>query len=237
MREIVFGLLAAGVAVSAFNRANPASGFTAAQPVDTAAAATPVATAGIAGTAAVVPASAPVPAVREITLPAGTRLPIVLDTTVGSDVSRVEEPVRAHLARAVVVSGVAVLPEGSAVSGVVTVARRSGHVKGRAHVAMRFDTVAPRGEEGGYHMRTQAVARMAPATKKKDALEIAAPAAGGAIIGALVGGKKGALVGTAVGGGAGTGVVLSTRGKEVHVAKGTALILKLTSPLTIRVRG
>ena len=54
-------------------------------------------------------------------------------------------------------------------------------------------------------------------------MEIGAPAAGGAIIGALVGGKKGALVGTAVGGGAGTAVVLSTRGKEVHLAKGAAL--------------
>jgi hypothetical protein len=31
--------------------------------------------------------------------------------------------------------------------------------------------------------------------KKKDAIEIGAPAAGGAAIGALIGGKKGALIG------------------------------------------
>ena len=64
------------------------------------------------------------------------------------------------------------------------------------------------------------MARTAAATKKKDAVEIGAPAAGGAIIGALVGGKKGALIGTAIGGGAGTAVVLSTRGKEVRLPKG-----------------
>lgn len=238
MRGIVIGLLAAGAVASACNRANPASAATVAQPAEAAAtnaAATPLPTAGTPRTAATVSAAAP--AVREITLPVGTHLPIVLETPVGSDVSRVEEPVRARLTRAVVVGGVTVLPEGSAVSGVVTDATRSGRVKGRAHLAMRFDSVTPRGEEGRYQIRTQPVARMAPGTKKKDALEIGAPAAGGAIIGGLLGGKKGALIGTAVGGGAGTGVVLSTRGKEVQVPKGTVFVLKLTSPLTVRVRG
>jgi hypothetical protein len=31
--------------------------------------------------------------------------------------------------------------------------------------------------------------------------------------------------------------VLSTRGKEVHLARGAALTLRLTQPLTIKVRG
>ena len=44
--------------------------------------------------------------VREITLPAGTMLPLALDTSVGSDISRIEDPVRAHLRHAVVVDGI-----------------------------------------------------------------------------------------------------------------------------------
>src|SRR5262245_9400586 len=36
---------------------------------------------------------------REITVPAGTALPVVLDTPVGSDISRIEQPVNGHLAR------------------------------------------------------------------------------------------------------------------------------------------
>jgi hypothetical protein len=175
--------------------------------------------------------------VREITVPAGTRLSIVLDTSVGSDTSRVEEPVHAHLAQPVVVRGVTVLPAGSSVSGVVTSATRSGKVKGLAHVAMRFDSVTPKGEDARYQIRTTAVGRTAEATKRKDALEIGGAAAGGAIIGALVGGKKGALIGGAAGGGGGTAVVLSTRGKEVHVPKGARLMLKLSAPLTIRIGG
>jgi hypothetical protein len=173
--------------------------------------------------------------VREVTIPAGTQLPIVMETTVASNTSHPEEPVHAHLARAVVIRGLTALPEGSRVSGVVIDAKESGRVKGRAHVAIRFDAVVPRGEEERYAMRSAVVERMAAGTKKKDALEIGAPAAGGALIGALVGGKKGALVGTGIGGGAGTAYVLSTRGQEVRLAKGAPITLRLVEPLTVKI--
>jgi hypothetical protein len=172
---------------------------------------------------------------REVTIPAGTTLPIVLDTPIASNTSRPEQAVVAHLARPIALHGETVLPAGSRVSGVVTDAKPSGRVKGRAHVAVRFDSLTPSGGER-YEIRTASVGRTAEATKKKDALEIGAPAAGGAIIGALVGGKKGALVGGAIGGGAGTGVVLATKGKEVRLPKGSALSLKLAAPVTVRVR-
>jgi hypothetical protein len=104
---------------------------------------------------------------------------------------------------------------------------------------VRFNTLVPRGDDTAdarYTIETTTVGRTAASTKKKDALEIGGGGAGGALIGALLGGKKGALVGTAVGGGAGTAVVLSTRGKEVRLAEGTPLTLTLSRPLTIRVR-
>ena len=175
------------------------------------------------------------PAMSEITIPAGTRLAIALDTSIGSATSRVEEPVRAHLTQAIVVEGQTALAEGTAVSGVVTDATRAAKVKGRAHVAVRFDTLSPRGQDDRYSIETTPVARTAQATKKKDALTIGGPAAGGALIGGLIGGKKGAAIGTAAGGGAGTAVVLSTRGKEVQLPKGSALTLQLSQPLTVRV--
>jgi hypothetical protein len=234
MRRLIIGLFAVGLAVGACNRASDPPTVNQLVPADAAAAtAKPTTTAG----AADVTPAARTTTVREITLPAGTSLPIVLDTAVASDASRVEEAVQAHLSRAVLMNGVAVLAEGSRVSGVVTDATRAGKVKGRAHVAMRFTTLVPRGEEERYQIRTAAISRMAPATKKKDALEIGAPAAGGAIIGAIVGGKKGAAIGGAAGGGAGTAVVLATRGKEVQLPKGAALTLKLSEPLTMRIRG
>lgn len=240
MRITLFSALVASVVLTGCNKTDlAASGNALATPVSGAPDAknAPAATVGRAE-APPAPEASPVEAPsREVTIPAGTWLSVTLDTAVGSDTSHVEEAVAAHLTRPIRVHGQTVLDEGSRMGGVVTDATRSAKVKGRAHVAVRFETVTPRGGDQRYTMRTASVGRTAAATKQKDALEIGAPAAGGAIIGALVGGKKGALVGTAVGGGAGTAVVLSTRGKEVHLAKGTAVSVKLTSPLTIRVRG
>ena len=190
---------------------------------------------GAAATAAV-PSSPALEMAREVTIPAGIALSVTLDTPVGSDISRVEEPVQGHLTRPLIVHGETVLETGSRVNGVVTDATRSAKVKGRAHVAVRFDTVTPRGSDERYNIRTASVGRTAAGTKEKDALEIGGGAAGGAIIGALLGGKKGALIGTAAGGGAGTAVVLGTSGKEVHMPKGSALTLRLAAPITIRVR-
>jgi hypothetical protein len=181
------------------------------------------------------PAAGPRPSIREVTLPAGTRLPIVLEKGVGSDISRLEERVPAHVSRAVRVRGITAVPRGSRVEGVVIDARRSAKVKGRARISLRFDTLAVDGDQR-YALRTAAVGRLAPATKKEDALKIGLPAAGGAIVGGLLGGKEGAAIGGAAGGGAGTAVVLTTRGREVRLPRGTAFTLRLTAPLTVRVR-
>jgi hypothetical protein len=168
-----------------------------------------------------------------ITIPAGTTIPIVLDTTVASATSRAEDPVRAHVARAITVDGVTAIAEGTPVHGIVADAERSGKVKGRAHVAMRFDAIAPAGGER-YEMKTTAVSRTAQDTKDRDAAEIVGGTVGGAVIGGLIGGGKGAAIGAATGGGAGTAVVLSTRGKEVRIGAGAPLTLKLLEPLTVR---
>ena len=80
------------------------------------------------------------------------------------------------------------------------------------------------------------LSRLAPATKRQDAAKIGVPAVGGAIIGALTGGKKGAAGGAAIGGGAGTAVVLSTRGREVGLARGSIVSLRLQKAVVIGVR-
>jgi hypothetical protein len=170
---------------------------------------------------------------REILLPAGTLLPIRLETSVGSDISRVEQPVEGRLRRALIVHGVEVLPAGTIVKGHVTAVRRPGKVQGRGYVAMRFTEVDTRGS-GLEHITTAAVSRTAPTTRQKDAVEILGPAAAGAVIGRLAGGKGAAATGALIGGAAGTGYVLSTRGKDVRVGKGTPLSVKLTRSVDIR---
>jgi hypothetical protein len=181
-------------------------------------------------------AAAAVPAYREVTLPAGTVLPVELTSSVASDTSRPEDEVRATLRRAVAIGGVPVLPAGTAVLGHVTDATRSARVKGRATIAFRFNRIDLPGDGGRYDIRSATVSRVAPATKKQDAAKIGGGAAGGAIIGGILGGGDGAAKGAVIGGAAGTGVVLSTRGKEVRLGPGASLSVKLTGPVTVRVR-
>jgi hypothetical protein len=235
MRLLTIAIITIGVASAACNRD---AAMAASAPLSDAAATDatrdPAAVATSGGSASARRATS---SVREVTIPAGTRLPIVLDTAVSSATSQVEQSVQAHLVRSITVQGLTVLPQGSRVSGVVTDATRSGKVKGLAHLAVRFDTLTPRGDDERYRIETATVGRTAPATKKKDAMKIGMPAAGGALVGGLIGGKKGALIGTAAGGGAGTAVVLSTRGQEVSLPKGAALTLRLSEPLTVRVKG
>lgn len=172
--------------------------------------------------------------ITEITIPAGTTLSLQLGSTVSSRTSRVEDSVQATMRRPIVIDGVTVVPAGAAVSGYVSQAERSGRVKGRARIGVRFNALRVDGTR--YSIRTLAINRVAPATKGEDATKIAVGAGAGALVGAIADGKKGAAVGSAVGGAGGTGVVLATRGREVSLGRGVNVTTRLTAPVTIQVR-
>jgi len=171
---------------------------------------------------------------REFTLPEGTTLTVRLDAAVGSDSSRVEDPIEATLTDAVVIDDTEVLPAGSVVRGTVAAVESAGKVKGRASLALQFSSISVAGRDERYSIAAR-IAMMAPATKREDAAKIGIPAAGGAIVGAIIGGKKGAAIGTAVGGGAGAAVVLSTTGEEIRLPRGTELSLPLDRAVDVRV--
>jgi hypothetical protein len=200
---------------SAGNSANPAKLMTA-----TVSAAAPALTASPART------------YRDVTIPAGTRIKIRLNSSLASNTSRVEDPVNATIISPIVVRGTRVVPAGSRVRGVVSTADDAGRVKGRARLGFALHEI--RVGSGAYPI-SAGYLRVAPATKMNDAKKIALPAAGGALIGGLWKGKKGALVGTAIGGGAGTALVLSTKGKEVVMPSGSTVSLTLRRAVTVRV--
>jgi hypothetical protein len=164
-------------------------------------------------------------------VPSGTALELKLETPVASDTSKVEDTVRATVAKPVVVAGMTVIPVGAPVTGTVTAVERSGRVKGRASVSIRFNRVVVAATP--YNIRTATYVRQAEATKGEDAKKIAIGTGAGAAIGAIAGGKKGAAIGAGVGGGAGTGAVLATRGEEVQIPAGATV--RTTIQETVRI--
>jgi hypothetical protein len=172
---------------------------------------------------------------REVTVPAGTALAVTLATSIASDTSKIEDPVRATLRTPVSAGGVEALPVGTVVLGHVTSANQSAKVKGRASIGVRFNTVDLPGDGGREAISSGTVTRVAPTTKKKDATKIGIGAGAGAVIGGILGGGGGAAKGAAIGSGAGAGAVLATRGDEVRLPEGTPLTVRLTAPFTVRV--
>jgi hypothetical protein len=181
--------------------------------------------------------SAPAPRVpeyREVTIPAGTALPLEMTSTISSASAEVEAPVSAKLRNAITIDGENAIPAGTIVRGNVTDVERSGRVSGRAHLSFAFNEANIRGDRE--NLKTNPLTFEAEATKGEDATKVGAGAVGGAILGGILGGKKGAAKGAIAGGAAGTGVVLATKGKEVTVNEGTDVTATLTQPLTLRVR-
>jgi len=228
MNRLLMLALGASIAVGA-------CGTTASDTADTSLNSENGAAAGTAGQSAGARTAAPArPVYRDVTIPAGTRLPLALTNSIASDTSKVEDAVTAELTRAISIDGRDVLPAGARLDGNVTQVDDSGRVKGRAMIAFRFTSLRSGDEQ--YDVQSAPLSHLAPATKGEDAAKIGIGAGAGAVVGGLLGGKDGAVKGAAVGGGAGTGVVLATKGQEVRLGPGADATTTLTAPLTVRVR-
>ena len=98
--------------------------------------------------AAASPSASSAPRWREVTVPAGTALPLELLTALSSETAQVEMPVRARLRQGVVVDGYTALPAGTVLHGHVTDVDRAGRVQGRGRLGVRVT-------EGGVKGRPQ----------------------------------------------------------------------------------
>jgi hypothetical protein len=171
---------------------------------------------------------------RAVMVPAGTVFRLRLDNAIRSDISRVEDPVQAHLDRPVVIAGEVGIPVGSVVLGTVTDIRRASGLTGRAHVAMGFDNLSI--GRDGYAISTEMVGRADRSAPQRDAIDIVVPVTAGTLIGDPIGGERGAAIGGTLGAVAGAGYVLSAPGSDVGVSPGNLVWVRLAEPLWIRVR-
>jgi hypothetical protein len=149
----------------------------------------------------------------------------------------------------IAMGGQIVIPSGSYVQGVITHAKRSGKVVGRAELGIRLDTltlpggkamqIAPRlssvdSENTGQKVdKDEGIVKQAP-DRGKDAARIAIWAGSGAAIGGVADRSwTGAGIGGAAGGAVGVATMLLTRGKEVQLRQGSTLDVVFDRPITI----
>ena len=174
---------------------------------------------------------------NQLSIPAGTKVPLALKHAISTKSSREGDAVYAETTFPLVVNGRVLIPAGTYVQGRISHIQRGGRVKGRAEVLMHFTTLI---YPSGYTVLLPGAVENAPGVDKTGVKDnegtirsdsqtgekvatIATSGATGAVIGGATEGGKGALIGAGIGGAVGTAIALLTRGNDVKLDAGTTV--------------
>jgi type IV secretion system protein VirB10 len=182
-------------------------------------------------------------------IPKGAHLLLKMVNSVNTRTAREGDYVYLRTASPVVSEGRIIVPTESYVQGVISRAKQSGRVKGRAELSIRLESltlpagqtyrIAPRlasvdSQDSGQKVDHRENDIKQGGTKEHDAGQIAILAGSGAAIGGLADrGFKGAGIGAGIGSGVGLATVLLTRGKEVELKPGATLDIIFDRPVTL----
>jgi hypothetical protein len=182
-------------------------------------------------------------------IPQGAHVLLRMENSLNSRTAQEGDYVYLRTAVPIASAGEIAVPAGSYVQGVVSEAKRSGRVKGRAQLAIRLETLtlgsgkvykfAPHlsavdsGETGQKVVGAENTLQQAP-SRGRDVERIAILAGSGAGIGGIAGQSwKGAGIGAGVGSAVGLATVLLTRGKDVELRQGSTLDVVFDRPVEL----
>lgn len=196
-------------------------------------------------------AKAPNQAQTKIVVSADTTIPLVLKNTISSRTASVGQAIYCETIYPITVGNRIVIPVGSYVKGTVTQVVRPGHVKGKARIGLRFEsitlangttrplraTLSGFGGNGKEGFNPKESKIEGESSKGKDAGKVAQTTITGTEIGAIAGAGshsigKGLGIGSAAGAAGGLIWVLASRGKDIVLPPGTNLELQLSAPLS-----
>jgi hypothetical protein len=166
-----------------------------------------------------------------IEIPSGTVLKVSLIDALDSGTNSVGDHFLTALSESIVINGATVLDRGTTIRGRVMEVEGAGRVSGLGSIRFALTDIV-QGDKL-IPITTAVFSASSDSTQTRDVQVIAGSTAVGAAIGAIAGGAQGAGIGAATGAGAGTGVVLATRGDEVHYGSETRFDFTLTSSITM----
>lgn len=186
----------------------------------------------------------PIAGQSDTPVPAGTVLMVRLDTTLATFSNRPGDPFRGSINQPVMVHGQVLIPAGATVEGRVTKVSEPRRISGRPTIGILPEAVIfPNGQR--YYLDATLTDTNIPGSQvndegqfkgsghdRRDTLEAGGGAAGGMLIGGLVGGPPGILVGGLIGAGSGTGFWL-VKHRSAVLPAGTELTLELNRPMAM----
>ena len=169
----------------------------------------------------------------KVTIQAGTSLAVRIDQHISVKTSNAGDTFTGEVVDPVVdPNGVAVVPKGTRVSGVIDASHARGRVKGASVLELRLTTMTLNGTE--YQLRTADLTQTKKGKGKRSSAMIGGGAGLGMLIGGLAGGGKGALIGGLAGGGAGTAGAAMTGNKDLEIPAESIVHFKLSRYLVVQ---
>ncbi len=194
------------------------------------------------------PAVAPQAGASErITVPAGTRVGVVLQNGISTRSAKAGDSIYLQTSFPITGNNRIVIPVGSYLRGELLEAKRPGRIKGRGEFRMRLDTLilpngytidlraAPRSADSGGNETTDSEGKVTGGGNKgKKVGTVVSTTATGAGIGAIATRTpKGAGIGAGIGAAAGLAAVLLTRGPDAELPRGSTMNVVLEHELSL----
>ncbi len=170
----------------------------------------------------------------EVVIPPDSVLGLQIEKTITSETARVEDRVDARVTRDVRIGNRVAIPAGSTVQGSVMEVERGGKVRDRARLGIRFHTVVL-ADGTKLNIRTDSVVREGTSPAKESTAKIGGAAAGGAILGAILGGGKGAVLGGTIGAAGGTAATMAGQRSPAILPAGSTVSVRVQQPVTVTV--
>jgi len=169
-----------------------------------------------------------------VTVPASTGLEVEFLAGISSEEALVGDAVETFVVNDVMQDGRVAIPAGSVVAGQVTEVQPAKKIGGRARLVLEFDTL--RLTSGNEIAIRSSIEFVGKKQTGKDAATIGGAAAGGAILGRVLGGDdkdKGTLLGAVVGAAIGTAVAAKNKTDPVMIESGETTELLLYEPVVL----
>ncbi|MDR3737279.1 MAG: BON domain-containing protein [Acidobacteriaceae bacterium] len=172
------------------------------------------------------------PAIRTITLSAGSVLPVRTTEALDSGTTQSGSAFHGVLAADVTdANGNVAFPAGSPVTGQVVDVKDAAHFKGSSYLSIQVTHVGFHGDR--VPVSTEPYAVEGKGRGKNTAEKVGGGAAVGAILGGIFGGGKGAAIGAAAGGGLGAGANAVTKGQQVSIPSESIVRFRITNTVSV----
>jgi len=167
-----------------------------------------------------------------VSVPAGTEMTLALDSTLSSETSHAGDTFSATVVEPIVIENREVIPAGSTIEGRVTEATAAKRGAGKGTIALSFSALRL---ASGFHTNiVGSFQEISESKKGRNAAVIGGSAAGGALLGRILGkDTRSTVIGAIVGGGIGTAVVMSKEGEQAIVPADTPFGLRLEQAIQV----